>query len=148
MRPLETRYRGIAFSNRLEARYAVLFGALGTEWSRRPSGGFHISSKDGGPALAWVSRTEPGAAVLDQLALECAAAGLRGLVFYRVPRKGHSSVYVIHPAGNLVEASFDTAVWALGTDGPAWDAAVRKALSARFEFSENPCRRKAGENHG
>lgn len=38
MKAIETRYKGCRFRSRLEARYAVLFDALGMEWHYEPEG--------------------------------------------------------------------------------------------------------------
>jgi hypothetical protein len=38
IKPIETRYKGFLFRSRLEARYAVLFDALGIKWDYEPEG--------------------------------------------------------------------------------------------------------------
>ena len=44
IKPIETNYRGYRFRSRLEARWAVFFDALGTEWHYEPEG-FHLEHK-------------------------------------------------------------------------------------------------------
>ena len=38
IKAIETKYKGCRFRSRLEARYAVLFDALGIEWHYEPEG--------------------------------------------------------------------------------------------------------------
>lgn len=38
IKPIQTRYKGYHFRSRLEARWAVLFDALGIEWEYEPEG--------------------------------------------------------------------------------------------------------------
>lgn len=151
MRAIETRYKQRLFRSRLEARYAVLFDALGIQaWEYEPEG-FILSDGtrylpdfwlpvNGNPEWGYwieVKPTPPSSAEI---------AKLEGLV----RESGHEGWFLIGQPGEGTAIRIGTESWANvqqrwaaplvrctahPVTGEAWLRAVRSALSARFEFS-------------
>lgn len=151
MRAIETRYKGRLFRSRLEARYAVLFDALGIQWDYEPEGfefsdgtrylpdfwlkvpdkpgqGYWIEVKAGKP-------TPPEVHKLTMLAVE---SGHRCWFLTGTPGEGIAeTVPRIGIGGSGCSHRWCAPVVACArapVSESVWEKAKTTALSARFEF--------------
>lgn len=166
--PIETQYRGYRFRSRLEARWAVVFDALGWEWTYEIEGyelrggrylpDFHIRLPEG--MVRWWEikppreSQPPAAAVLELRWLDLVAAtGQVLVVAHGMPESASHSwdVWTLEPvpaAGGADGIRVTVSGYGLAADRMygAWDAALRAGRSARFEHDERDhVQRAAGD---
>lgn len=164
-RAIETRYKGRRFRSRLEARYAVLFDALGIEWDYEPEG-FELggglrylpdfflhfdkpSARQGPGAGYWVEikPTTPTELELTKLVRLANQTHHHAVIICGSPDTARTfcvdfgQTWAREPEDDWKYGSvllFCTP--AGGKFDPRFQTAIRAALSARFEFGENGSR--------
>lgn len=149
MRAIETRYKGRLFRSRLEARYAVLFDALGIQaWEYEPEGftldsgerylpdfWLPIPDKPGGGYWVEVKPFAPSDAELRKLTDLAAESGHYGWFLWGQPGEGQA-------LAALKDSSPSPHRWCAPVtmcstrplNASTWRDATQAALSARFEF--------------
>jgi len=153
MKAIQTRYKGYRFRSRLEARYAVLFDALGIRWDYEPEGfeheglrylpdfWLHIPGKSGWGY--WVE-IKPNEITFDEarkLQSVAAATGHHGWFFVGAP--GNGVAFEARWPGRDTGSIFWSApirMCAPKASPEDVDRAVDAARSARFEFGESGAR--------
>lgn len=143
MRAIDTRYAGRLFRSRLEARYAVLFDALGIKWDYEPEG---FVLDDGSRYLpdfwlpesrTWVDVRPQAPAPFEARRLHWLATELRTDALFLIGPVDRAHVLVLDALapghfrnfGNGLADLLST----LRVEGDL-PGAVAAALSARFEF--------------
>jgi hypothetical protein len=154
MRAIDTRYAGRLFRSRLEARYAVLFDALGIKWDYEPEGfvlddgsrylpdfWLHSPTSPGEGFWVEIKPIAPTPAELEKLRLLCVGSKAHGSLFFGPPDRLAGSYSCWWMTGKVKEdPSMDVslalvqATPMVGTMRRSFDAASELALSRRFEF--------------
>lgn len=94
---IETLYRGYRFRSRLEARWAVMFDALGIDWSYEPQGYYtpfgmylpdfflDVGNRHRGPWIE-IKGSAPTNKEIQKLCAVCAQTGAYGRLVWGIPR--------------------------------------------------------------
>jgi len=153
MKAIQTRYKGYRFRSRLEARYAVLFDALGIRWDYEPEGfelpgglrylpdfWLHIPGKPGWGYWIEVKALSPTPNEVRRLEILSKHTRHHGWFFIGTP--GNGLTHGVSPNGKHWPL-FDSAP--IGMCAPKAspedvDRAINAARSARFEFGESGAR--------
>lgn len=153
IQPIQTRYKGILFRSRTEARWAVYFDAMKFAWEYEKEG-FSLPSGQYLPDF-WLPQVKMWAEVKPFALSDVEYAKCSELV----AATGHECLMLIGPPANKPYSAIDRSIgectYALSNDQgyvtdegrffsfPPDDSTskdaeigVRKALSARFEFGE------------
>lgn len=152
IKAIETRYKGYRFRSRLEARYAVLFDALGLEWEYEPEGydlggdlgnylpDFFIKgNRHYGPWIEIKGRA-PLPLEVRKIEVLCVNQGAYGLLLWGDPAQ-ERFVYVHKEAGAYADENPPHVH--LGVSKDEWARATDAARSARFEHGESGGLRRA-----
>lgn len=161
MKAIGTRYAGRRFRSRLEARYAVLFDALGLDWDYEPEGfetpfgrylpDFFIRPHAASPKAlqhpgfgVWVEikPSRPETDELEKLSAVAKGTACGGLLLWGQPNKAVGVLFSQEGHTRASEIAWLGLADFLDPDsedypGDLWRASVAKATAARFEFGEN-----------
>lgn len=163
-RAIETRYAGRRFRSRLEARYAVLFDALGIIWDYEPEGfelgeglrylpDFFVRCLPGSgvcekypDAGYWVEIKPEAPSEMEKRKLALLANQTGHISYLFAGPVQRADVWYAYPGSDTVKGGPEIRESApLNCCSPkfgqgwyqAWGIALTQALSARFEFGEN-----------
>lgn len=133
---IETKYKGYRFRSRLEARWAVFFDALGTEWKYEDEG-FHLPNGEQYLPDFWLPQLETFAEIkgkpftpaeMQRCRLLAEATGHVVMMLDGTPELRMYPVY-IGGTGKLENQAFASGKYRI-------DSAVDAARAARFEYGE------------